>query len=83
MVAPVGGKKGSKAPEPVEFPSGLLERHSPGRKIDPQSIIGQQARANQDCAAVGKRRLRSHHPTVEREIDKEDVFLDSLISRQK
>jgi hypothetical protein len=35
-----------------EFSSGLLDRHSPGRKIDPQPIIAQQARANLDCFAV-------------------------------
>ena len=54
-----------------------------GRKIDLQPIIPQHARADQDLVAIDKRCLRSNHPAIEWEIDKENFFLDWLICRQK
>jgi hypothetical protein len=66
-----------------ESPLGFLDGDGPGRKIDPESIIPQHARADQDLIALHKRRLHSNCPAIEWEIDKEDVFLDSLICCQK
>jgi len=46
-------------------------------------MIPQHSGADQDLVAIDKGRLRSNHLAVEWEIDKVDVFLDSLICRQK
>jgi len=56
---------------------------TPGRQIDPESIIPQQTCADQDLVAAYKRRLCSNHPVIEWEIDPEDIYLDSLIDCQK
>jgi hypothetical protein len=63
--------------------AGLLDGDDPGGKIDPQTIIPQHSRTNQDFVAIHKRRLHSNDPAIEWEIDKEDVFLDSLVCCQK
>ena len=66
-----------------EIESALFDGDRLGRKIDLQPIIQQQSGADQDLVAIDKRRLRANHPAIEWEIDKIDVFLDSLISCKK
>lgn len=63
--------------------SGLLNGNGSGGEIDLKPMIPQQARADQNLIAVYKRRLGSNCPAIEWEIDKENVFLDTLICCQK
>jgi hypothetical protein len=63
--------------------SGPLCENRPRREINPQAIVPQQACADQDLIAIDKRRLDSNRPAIEWEIDKEDLFLDAPVCRQK
>jgi hypothetical protein len=55
----------------------------PRGEINPQEKVPQQARADQDLVSTDKRRLDSYRLPIEWEIDKEDLFLDSLVCCQK
>lgn len=66
-----------------ESSSGLLDGDGSTWKIDPEPIIPQKVRTDQDRIAFNKGRLRTNRPTIKWEVDKEDIFLDLLIGCQK